>query len=213
MGVRRGENYRESWWITNRTNKTITIGDLLLLPALKPGKKIDALHYYSREKISHSIILTQLVRARKVSLNKKKIFAGNDNIPVADIDRAITPAEENELGTVSSGSDHTHSNQDVLDGFDEDSSGLIWNGLPIEGGAEIHNDLLGLQGGDLPGDEFYHLDYAEYNSLTGGPDENADHLHSHEGIPNIDGGYAGSVYGGISFEADGGDAWGDTPST
>jgi len=214
VDVRRDENYRESWYVTNRTNKSINIGDLPLVPTLKPKKSIDVLKFYTREKVSHSIILTQLVKSRRLTLNKKKIFAGNDVIPIADIDEAITPAEENELGAPGQLA-HTHDNLEVLDLFDEDSAGLIWNGEPIRGIAvSIHNDLDGLQGGDVLGDEFYHLDYAELVSLTGGPDEFADDLHSHSGVANIDGGYAGSTYGGgVSLlGVEGGDAWGNSPS-
>ena len=74
MDVRTGDNKRESWWVRNLTNKTITIGDLLLVPAIKPGKRIDLLHYYTREKIGHSTVLVSLVKARIVSLDKDKIF-------------------------------------------------------------------------------------------------------------------------------------------
>ena len=135
MDIRTGENTRESWWVTNNTNDTITIGDLLLLPALKPGKKVDLLHHYTREKVSHSIVLTQLVKSGKISLNKKKLFPNSlpGNVPIADIDAAITPAEENELGGGT--------------------------------GTGIHNDLSGLQGGDVPSDEFYHLNYTEFSDL------------------------------------------------
>jgi hypothetical protein len=95
--MRRDENYRESWWVQNNTNKTITIGDLLLLPALEPGKRVDLLRFYSREKVSHSKVLVKLVKCGIVSLNKKKIFDGDDHISISDIDKAITPAEENEI--------------------------------------------------------------------------------------------------------------------
>ncbi len=100
MDVRKGENARESWWVKNLTNKTITIGDLTLLPAIKPGKSVDLLHHYTREKISHSIVLTALVKSGKLRLNKKKLVPNDlpSIIAVADIDEAITPAEENERG-------------------------------------------------------------------------------------------------------------------
>ena len=99
MGMRRGDNKRESWWVRNNTNLTITIGDLLLFPALKPGKRADLLHYYSREKVSHSKILVKLVKAGIVTLNKDKIYTNNypGEITSVDVDEAITPAEENEI--------------------------------------------------------------------------------------------------------------------
>ena len=97
--VRRGENKRESWWITNNTNQTIAIGDLLLLPSIQPGKRVDALHHYTREKISHSTVLVSLVKTGKVSLEKDKIFTNEfpGIITSTNIDEAITPGEENEI--------------------------------------------------------------------------------------------------------------------
>ena len=99
MDIRKGENKRESWWVTNNTNTTITIGDLLLLPALKAGKRVDLLHHYTREKISHSTVLSQLVKSGRASLNKEKIF--NNEFPgiinPLTVDEAITPGEENEI--------------------------------------------------------------------------------------------------------------------
>jgi len=97
--MRKGENKRESWWVTNNSTNTITIGDLLLVPAIKPGKKVDLLHHYSREKISHSTVLTSLVKAGIVSLNKDKIYTNDfpGEITAANVDEAITSAEENEI--------------------------------------------------------------------------------------------------------------------
>ena len=97
--VRKGENKRESWWVTNLTNKTITIGDLLLVPAIKPGKRVDLLHHYTREKVSHSTVLVSLVKAGIVSLNKDKIFTNEFPGPItaSNVDEAITSAEENEI--------------------------------------------------------------------------------------------------------------------
>jgi len=225
MGVRRDENYRESWFVRNLTNQKINIGDLPLVPTLSPGHKVDILRFYNREKVSHSVVLTQLVKSGVVSLNKKKIYTNAlpGPIPASEVDEAITPAEENELGEIGGGGDgHTHDNLDILDGFSTDSAGnLLWNDGPIEGGGTwIHNDLLGLQGGDVASDEFYHLDYDEYIHLVGGPSYSADAYHTHEYTPyyNIDGGWAdsnyylmqieggfpGSTYGGIPLEGDGG---------
>jgi hypothetical protein len=97
MDVRTDENYRESWWIRNNTHNQINIGDLPLIPTIKPGKRVDALRHYSREKVSHSLVLVDLIKARVVTLNKKKIFANNNNIPVGQADTSVTPAEENEI--------------------------------------------------------------------------------------------------------------------
>ena len=99
MQIRKDENYRESWYVKNLTKKNITIGDLPIVPAIKPGKRVDLLKFYPREKIGNSKVLVQLVKARIVSLNKKKIFSDNlpGPIPISSIDKAITSAEENEI--------------------------------------------------------------------------------------------------------------------
>ena len=107
MNIRQNENFRESWWVTNNTTKNIAIGDLLNLPVLKPGSPVDLLQFYSREKISHSIILTQLVKNGKISLTKDTNFRASDYITAANVDKAITPAEENEIGTGGTGTSGT----------------------------------------------------------------------------------------------------------
>jgi len=101
--IRRDENKRESWWVTNNTIYNMAVGDLLLLPVIKPGKRIDVLRYYSREKISHSTVLTSLLKNGKFSLNKQKIYTNEfpGPITIAKIDESITPAEENEVTDVS----------------------------------------------------------------------------------------------------------------
>jgi hypothetical protein len=131
--MRTGENWRESWWIKNVTNKTIAIGDLHLLPSLKPNQQVDVLRYYTRERISHAKTLVALLKSGKLKLNKEKIFtnAFPGEISATEADEAVTPAEENEIA-YSGTSSHEHDNEDILDGFDEDSSGLLWNGSPIE---------------------------------------------------------------------------------
>jgi len=99
MDVRRDENYRESWYITNISTNNITIGDLLMLPVILPGKTVDALKFYTREKIGQSVILTDLVKSGVVTFYKKKIYTNSfpGAIGADDIDEAITSAEENEL--------------------------------------------------------------------------------------------------------------------
>jgi hypothetical protein len=135
VDIRRDQNARESWWVKNLTNKTITVGDLLLLPVIKPGKSVDLLRFYTREKISHSTVLTSLVKSGKLRLNKKKLVPNDlpGIISTADIDEAITPAEENERGT---------------------GTGT---------GTGVHNELTGLQGGTT--DEYYHLTESDHDAL------------------------------------------------
>ena len=97
--IRRDENKREKWLVTNHTKFNMAVGDLLLLPVLKPNSTIDVLRYYSREKISHSTNLATLLKNGKFSLNKRKIFTNEfpGPIAIADVDEALTPAEENEI--------------------------------------------------------------------------------------------------------------------
>lgn len=119
--IRRDENQREKWLVTNHTKFNIAVGDLLLLPVLKPGATIDVLRYYTREKISHSINLRNLLKSGKFSLNKKKLVENKFPGPIAveDIDDAITPAEENEVLQIEV--------NEVTPGepIDEDTKGII----------------------------------------------------------------------------------------
>jgi hypothetical protein len=216
--VRTGDNKRESWWVKNLTKKTITIGDLLLLPAIKPGKKVDLLHYYTREKISHSTVLVSLVKARIVSLNKKKLFPNSfvGEVPVADIDDAITPAEENEVGEGGGGTgvhnelsglqggavgNYFHILEDDADlvlRLGEDSSGLTLDGIPVDTNADLTSYW---NTSDFIMDDIdnWNTAYsnmivtnatgAELNTLTDGVLSNADLLHFHSG--------AGATHNGL----------------
>lgn len=134
MKIRRDQNYRESWYVTNQINKKINIGDLPLVPTINPGKRVDLLKFYSREKISHSIILVKLCNARILQLNKKKIYNGNDIIPPQDADAAITPVEENEL---------ENSQTDLSDYYTkEEVDDLLVD--TVEPGEEITDDSEGI---------------------------------------------------------------------
>ncbi|MCK5763376.1 MAG: hypothetical protein KAH05_04585 [Clostridiales bacterium] len=134
--IRRDENKRESWWITNKTTFNMAVGDLLLLPVIKPGKRIDILRYYSREKISHSTVLASLLKQGKFSLNKEKLFSNNfpGKINIEDIDEAITPAEENEVGETNSESEC----EQVFTGqpITEETKGVILYGKDINNTAQ-----------------------------------------------------------------------------
>ena len=101
MNIRKGENTRESWWVRNLTNNTITIGDLLLVPAIKPGKRIDVLHHYSREKVGHSKVLVKLVKAGIVSFDKDKIYSNEfpGPIPASKIDISMNVPRGTEVIT------------------------------------------------------------------------------------------------------------------
>jgi hypothetical protein len=130
MDVRTAENFRESWFIKNISTNKITIGDLLLLPSMNPNETIDALQFYTREKVGHSIILTQLVKNGIVTFEKKKIFTNELPGPISadEIDEAITPAEENELiNQVSEGEEIT----------DDTKGAIIYGKDPNEEAAPI----------------------------------------------------------------------------
>jgi hypothetical protein len=128
MDVRTAENYRESWFIKNISTNKITIGDLLLLPAMQPNETLDALQYYTKEKVGHSIVLTQLVKNGIVTFEKKKIFTNAYPGPITadEIDEAITSAEENELLN------------EVTEGepIDENTEGILLHGKDPDGTAQ-----------------------------------------------------------------------------
>jgi len=62
---------------------------------------------------------------------------------------------------------------------------LVWNGTAWSAitGTAVHNDLSGLQGGltSIGGDEFYHLDQSDYDTLRGGAAD-ASSLHQHDSL-------------------------------
>ena len=64
---------KEMWLVKNISQENIAIGDLPLLPIIKPDKIINLLRFYSREKIVDSNILTYLVQNKKVTIEKKEI--------------------------------------------------------------------------------------------------------------------------------------------
>lgn len=69
---------REFWWAINNNNSIIGIGDLPKVPGIKPGKRVDLLRYYSKDKISDSNKLKDLMNANIVTL--KKVIDGETNI-------------------------------------------------------------------------------------------------------------------------------------
>jgi hypothetical protein len=79
--------------------------------------------------------------------------------------------------------------EDLVSRFGEDSAGLTFDGITVGtgvGGTSIHNDLIGIQGGDI--DEYYHLDYNEFNLLTNDKDADTLHTHDHNLLRGIQGG-------------------------
>ena len=72
MTIEIEKSNKEMWFVKNITKKNITIGDLPLLPLIKPDKTVNLLRFYSREKAADSNILTCLVQNSKITIEKKK---------------------------------------------------------------------------------------------------------------------------------------------
>lgn len=71
MAIEIEKSNKEMWFAKNITQENITIGDLPLLPLIKPNKTVNLLRFYSREKAVDSKILTFLVQNNKVIIEKK----------------------------------------------------------------------------------------------------------------------------------------------
>lgn len=71
MPIEIEKSNREMWFAKNITKKNITIGDLPLLPLIKPDKTVNLLRFYSREKAADSNVLMYLVQNNKVTIEKK----------------------------------------------------------------------------------------------------------------------------------------------
>lgn len=71
---------REHWWVTNVTQKPLTIGDLPKVPTLVPGKVEDVLAHVSREEASESTDLASMLGNGWLTLSKAK----DGNYPLLD---------------------------------------------------------------------------------------------------------------------------------
>jgi hypothetical protein len=72
MPIEIEKSNKEMWFAKNITPTNITIGDLPLLPVIKPDKTVNLLRFYSREKIVDSQMLTFLVQNKKITIEKKE---------------------------------------------------------------------------------------------------------------------------------------------
>ncbi len=70
MAIEIEKSNREMWFAKNITKENITIGDLPLLPLIKPDKTVNLLRFYSREKTADSRILTFLVQNTNLPSSK-----------------------------------------------------------------------------------------------------------------------------------------------
>lgn len=72
MAIEIEKSNKEMWFVKNITQENIAIGDLPLLPLVKPNKTVNLLRFYSREKVIDSNILMFLVQNNKVTIEKKE---------------------------------------------------------------------------------------------------------------------------------------------
>lgn len=99
-------NTREKWFIKNKTNKSLSIGDLPKVPTLTPkgpDSSHDLLRYHSHQEINASVALKLLFDNGWVSLTKKtdgssKDFKSDEGL------KAVSNAEENETSSSTSSS-------------------------------------------------------------------------------------------------------------
>jgi hypothetical protein len=76
-------------------------------------------------------------------------------------------------------------NSDILNGLDEDSNGLTYDGSTV--GITSHNALDGIDGSGT-----YHFSLSQHGILIGGTSSNADSLHTHDGKADFDHEHSGS---------------------
>ena len=72
MPIEIEKSNKEMWFAKNITKENIAIGDLPLLPIIKPDKTVNLLRFYSREKVADSDILMHLVQNNKITIEKKE---------------------------------------------------------------------------------------------------------------------------------------------
>ena len=103
MRLLTGQNYRESWFATNTTQKVITISDLLTVPEFDPGATIDLLRYASREKVLNSKILELLIRKGWIRLVKKNEDFPGITVDATNVSKALADVERDTAVTVDDG--------------------------------------------------------------------------------------------------------------
>jgi hypothetical protein len=90
-------NRRDFWIAKNNTSSNISIGDLPEVPVFEPHQSHDILRYVSRAKASHSLVLVNLVKRGILSLTKQDIFEAKRNITHITVDKAVTPAQRDDV--------------------------------------------------------------------------------------------------------------------
>ncbi len=71
---------RETWIVTNRTNKQVSIGDLISVPVIVPKGTVDLLRYHTYNQIEQSKDLSTLIRMKWLAVAKRK----TETAPVVD---------------------------------------------------------------------------------------------------------------------------------
>ncbi|CAK9251258.1 unnamed protein product [Sphagnum jensenii] len=101
--VRQGQN-RDRWLVTNVSGKTITISDLLAVPAIDNNQTVDLLFYESKEKVSTSNVLPLLIK-RGWLVMKKILYTGQStNVTSQTVDNAIDPIQIDQVESLIAGS-------------------------------------------------------------------------------------------------------------
>jgi len=127
--ARPAKNSRESWFVTNRTNREVAISDLLTVPAIRPGQTIDLLRYATREQVSYSSALPALIKSGRLSSKKKFHPTGaTENVDASTADFAFVPKQDadnqHKSGTSDGGTSGASSISELLDvdltGLDDD---------------------------------------------------------------------------------------------
>jgi len=146
MTVNLQNDERESWWVTNNTNSTIIIGDLPSTPSIKSGKRLDLLVCCTKEEISKSKIICELVRGGRITLNKQKYSISTATphvVPSAHADCCTLAAEEDEVlgGSICVCTHHVLVRTDLTNNLLEETSVTLDNERTIGNVGAIQFDL------------------------------------------------------------------------
>ena len=93
------QDRREFWKIRNVSKRIINIGDLPKVPTIEPGEIRDLLRYYSKDKVTQSIILPALIKRGWLTA-KKKLDNVDTRVSTKTPQKAFHIIEENELDAV-----------------------------------------------------------------------------------------------------------------
>jgi hypothetical protein len=141
MTQRRNQPQQEKWLVRNRTNKTLAIGDLLLIPSFKPGQIHDLLKYEEKETISNSRQLRILVKKGWLSFIRQRKDLPSKTITKGDINEAVIEAQVDEIGDINECLENYYTKEEVDELLDEIRDELIDE---VTEGEEITDDTGGI---------------------------------------------------------------------